>query len=210
MGKRRPDLREKAVQLRLNECLSNKEIWEALDKQVAKITVAGWVRKHPLTDDERRAKFRRVVDAGRCSRPKTPKHSCFRPICKRRVAKTRNKYCSSNCAIEHKHERYISRWFEGKETGSKPSSPDVISGRVRRYLFQKNNDSCEECSWSKRHSVTGKIPLQVDHIDGNSRNSVPENLRLLCPNCHSLTETFGSLNKGNGRWVRRREPVNKE
>jgi hypothetical protein len=34
-------------------------------------------------------------------------------------------------------------------------------------------------------------------------NNKEENLILLCPNCHSLTSTFGSLNIGNGRKYRR-------
>jgi hypothetical protein len=41
--------------------------------------------------------------------------------------------------------------------------------------------------------------LVADHIDGNWRNNTEENLRLLCPNCDSLTHTFSALNKGNGR-----------
>jgi HNH endonuclease len=63
-----------------------------------------------------------------------------------------------------------------------------------------NNSSCSLCGWNKIHPVTGKSPLQIDHIDGNWQNNAPHNLRLICPNCHALTETFGSLNKtGNGR-----------
>lgn len=35
-----------------------------------------------------------------------------------------------------------------------------------------------------------RLVLQLDHIDGNSRNNLKENLRLLCPNCHSQTHTY--------------------
>lgn len=44
--------------------------------------------------------------------------------------------------------------------------------------------------------------MQIDHIDGDYKNCRPENLRILCPNCHSLTPTFGALNKGKGRKLR--------
>ena len=45
--------------------------------------------------------------------------------------------------------------------------------------------------------------LQIDHIDGNSDNHKEENLILICPNCHSLTLTYGARNKGSGRTYRR-------
>ena len=39
------------------------------------------------------------------------------------------------------------------------------------------------------------LPLEVDHIDGDWRNNRIENLRFLCPNCHSATDTY----RGRGR-----------
>ena len=49
------------------------------------------------------------------------------------------------------------------------------------------------------NQVTGKVPLVADHIDGNWRNNSEKNLRLLCPNCDSLSSTYATLNKGKGR-----------
>ena len=40
------------------------------------------------------------------------------------------------------------------------------------------------------------IMLQLDHINGVHLDHRIENLRLLCPNCHSQTETFAGRNKG--------------
>lgn len=61
-----------------------------------------------------------------------------------------------------------------------------------------------KCGWSKINPTTGKVPIQLEHIDGNSENNSLDNLKLLCPNCHSLTSTYGALNKGNGRKNRKR------
>ena len=55
---------------------------------------------------------------------------------------------------------------------------------------------CSECKippiWNNKSLV-----LQLDHIDGNISNNKIENLRLLCPNCHTQTETY--TNKKRGR-----------
>ena len=55
-----------------------------------------------------------------------------------------------------------------------------------------------------RMSYNGSLLLasNLEHIDGNSENNSLDNLKLLCPNCHSLTPTYKNLNKGNGRFKR--------
>jgi 5-methylcytosine-specific restriction endonuclease McrA len=74
----------------------------------------------------------------------------------------------------------------------------AVSGYVRRYLFEQKA-CCWECGWAKRHPVTGRIPLHIDHVDGDWRHNQLGNLRLLCPNCHALTPSYGVLNRGRGR-----------
>lgn len=74
---------------------------------------------------------------------------------------------------------------------------------IRRYLMELHEEKCSVCGWGERNPRTGRVPLHVDHIDGDARNNRPHNLRLLCPNHHALTETYGNANRGNGRAGRR-------
>lgn len=68
---------------------------------------------------------------------------------------------------------------------------------LRRGLREMGvKEICFECKIGTTYN--GKsLRLQVDHINGNSLDDCLGNLRFLCPNCHSQTETFGSRNKGH-------------
>lgn len=57
-----------------------------------------------------------------------------------------------------------------------------------------NCESCGIADW-----LGQKIVLELDHINGNSRDHRLENLRLLCPNCHSQTNTWRGRNKNSGK-----------
>ena len=61
----------------------------------------------------------------------------------------------------------------------------IVSGYIKRYLRIKFENKCCLCGWSKVNTKIGYPPLVADHIDGNWRNNVESNLRLICPNCDS-------------------------
>jgi Zn finger protein HypA/HybF involved in hydrogenase expression len=72
---------------------------------------------------------------------------------------------------------------------SKTDDTKTIKKRAIEEGFLKNQ--CYECGlppiWNGK-----KLKLQLDHINGNRKDNQIENLRILCPNCHSQTETFCS------------------
>lgn len=123
-------------------------------------------------------------------------NDCY--ICSESI-KTGTFLCSPYCHGEYRYIDYIFKWKQNINLGYKGLKVKSISQYVRRYIFEKYDSKCCECGWNKIHSKTGRIPLQVDHVDGDVTNNREENLRLLCPNCHSLTSNYGTLNKGNSK-----------
>lgn len=51
----------------------------------------------------------------------------------------------------------------------------------------------------KYRMIRRSYPLELHHIDGNPDNNKEENLQVLCPNHHAMTEHFGSRNKNSTR-----------
>ncbi len=67
------------------------------------------------------------------------------------------------------------------------------SFKLKRRLFAINlkPQYCENCGWAEKTS-NGYLPLEIDHINGDRHDNRLKNLRILCPNCHSLTPTYRS------------------
>lgn len=108
-----------------------------------------------------------------------------------------SRFCSSECFQKYMKEKRVNEWKKNPELFSKEEIPSFI----RKYLFEKYDGKCSnpECGWHEVNPYTGEVPLEVHHIDGDCTNNKEENLVLLCPNCHSLTNNHGSLNRGNSR-----------
>lgn len=106
---------------------------------------------------------------------------------------TKRKYCDQKCWTEYNLELRFRDWYEFGRY--------FDNGPIRKFLTIWKGYQCEHCGisdWNGR-----KITLEVEHINGNSEDSSPENVCLLCPNCHSQTPTYKARNIGNGRHARR-------
>ena len=107
-----------------------------------------------------------------------------------------NKYCNSKCSGSHRAQQRIDGYLlEGNFTSKNKQLPIFIKQYIRN-----RDETCAVCN--TREWNGSSIILEVDHIDGNYTNNSPDNLRALCPNCHSQTNTYKNRNRGNGRTLR--------
>ena len=142
-------------------------------------------------------------------RPNTKCQYCNQPLYRRPIQLIRQEFlvcgkCRSKQAKEigvrknlKDYNEYIRQWKDGFLDGMRGQT--AISAHISKYLRTKYNNSCCKCGWNKINLTTGKIPLEINHIDGIHTNNQESNLELVCPNCHSLTSNYRALNKGKGR-----------
>lgn len=103
--------------------------------------------------------------------------------------------------------------MKGEPNTSKIPLNEILEGKYPQYQTYKLKirlieegifkDECQICGWNKKPEGSKFTPCELDHIDGNPENHKLKNLRLLCPNCHSLTKTYrfrrGKTNERRGR-----------
>jgi hypothetical protein len=105
---------------------------------------------------------------------------------------THGKYCSNVCQHEFQKREKYKLVEDGKGSHR----------HVKQYLIEKHGNVCLDplCAWDFKKSP---INVELEHQDGNHENNTLANCTLLCPNCHSLTDTYKNKNMGNGRAYRR-------
>lgn len=111
---------------------------------------------------------------------------CMSPFSGTRI-NSEYKFCGKDCRSAYKNAGIIARCAAG----------NAGQHTIREYVKLTRPYMCEMCGISTWSNLP--LTLELDHMDGNSSNNKPENVRLLCPNCHSQTPTFKNRNYGNGR-----------
>jgi hypothetical protein len=91
--------------------------------------------------------------------------------------KRNKRYCSNTCQKEYQYKEYIEKWKKEKVDGLRGEYQ--ISMHIKTYLYKKFNNKYARCGWGEINPYTNKIPLEVEHIDGNYKNNKEENLILL-------------------------------
>lgn len=93
---------------------------------------------------------------------------------------TYTEYCTYHCSTRHKRKVRL-------ENGT-------INPRIAKdHLLEIYGNKCFHCGIENFYN-NKPISMELDHIDGNRTNNFESNFRLLCPNCHSQTETYKAKN----------------
>lgn len=127
--------------------------------------------------------------------------------CLRCGKEAKSKFCSSICSARFKSEEKIQSWIDGEWSGN---ASQGLAKCIKDHLIKDAGYKCTSptCAvpggFAEINPVTGRCPLEVDHLDGNCYNNVRENLMVVCPNCHALTPTYRALNKNGQRTYRRK------
>ena len=107
---------------------------------------------------------------------------------------SKRKFCNSKCCGEYKTKQQQEKIKDDLSKGINITEGSFVT--LRRVLLNQSDNKCSICG--QRDEWNDKpLSLHIDHIDGNCMNNIQSNLRVLCPHCHSQTDTYGNKNTRN-------------
>ena len=122
----------------------------------------------------------------------TPRGGSSSDILKRRIKEL-------GCSIEHfgkKPNSNSSKYSLDEILVENSSYTNIARLKIRLVAENKLEYKCAFCG-NTGEWYGQKLVLQLDHINGINNDHRIDNLRFLCPNCHSITDTYAGKNIGN-------------
>jgi protein-arginine kinase activator protein McsA len=114
-----------------------------------------------------------------------------------------NVMCSATCSVLTHVGTSQACMARKDETAERFKRGELLRpSTLRNHMLRAYPHECAICGISEWCGQP--TPLIVDHINGDSSNNFPDNLRLVCPNCDAQLPTFKNKNRGNGRASRRK------
>lgn len=104
-------------------------------------------------------------------------------------------YCSKFCEVTLKKNNKYQQYLDNQDLYT---NKIICNKFLKCHILKEQNYECDVCN--NPNQWDGKpLVLILDHIDGNAANNTRKNLRLICPNCDSQTDTYKSKNKNSAR-----------
>ena len=139
------------------------------------------------------ANSRRWTEADKIKKSEAAKNSL-------KVKESNKRTANDPLKIEKYKKKVKERQYKKLVEDLQKSFDDLTGGEKRIRIYNEQDYRCNSCKNDKWKDQ--KIPLELEHKDGNNLNNTRDNLELLCPNCHALTDTWRGRNKG-GNGLRR-------
>lgn len=138
---------------------------------------------------------------------KTKDTHADRLVCQCGGAKSSQAQFCADCRARMIKNDRIASWLSGEWAGGTQYG---LSGTIRNHLLEQSDYKCSKCGFNTPHPDDNKTILEINHINGDGTDHSPENLEVVCPNCHALTSSYRGRNQGNGRpqyYLRRNKNV---
>jgi len=116
------------------------------------------------------------------------------------------KFCCGKCSSEYIHKEAYKKFCSGD---GNYSTGYYTPKSFKDFFLKEQGNKCPICG-NEPIWMGKKLVFVIDHIDGDCSNNKRQNIRFICPNCDSQTDTFKSKTKNSKRRDYIRENIEKK